>query len=67
MATPVITKNARVTGPAREKLAAQMRKKYERGATVRDLHAETGRSFGAIQKLLAEAGATMRPRGGARK
>ena len=62
-----VARGARVTGVAREKLAAQMRKRYEKGATVRELHEETGRSFGAIQLLLAEAGTTMRPRGGARK
>jgi len=66
MTVQTITKGARVTGPQREKLAKSMRKAYEKGATVRTLHEETGRSFGAIQRLLAEAGTTMRPRGGAR-
>lgn len=62
-----IEKGKRVTGEEREKLKAALRAKYEAGATVRSLHEQTGRSFGAIQKLLEEAGTTMRPRGGARK
>lgn len=62
-----IAKGKRVTGADREQLKATLRKKYEAGATVRQLHEETGRSFGAIQRLLLEAGVTMRPRGGARR
>lgn len=66
MTIAMIDKGTRITGPAREKLALKLRKQYEKGATVRSLHEQTGRSFGAIQKLLEEAGTTMRPRGGSR-
>lgn len=62
-----IEKGARIVGDDRDKLKAALKAKYEAGATVRQLHQETGRSFGAIQRLLAESGVTMRPRGGARK
>lgn len=62
-----IEKGTRVVGEDREKLKTALKAKYEAGATVRQLHEETGRSFGAIQRLLAESGVTMRPRGGARK
>lgn len=64
--TPV-AKGKRVTGSDRDKLALAMKTRYEKGATIRQLHEETGRSFGAIQRLLNEAGVQMRPRGGARK
>lgn len=64
MTTTAVPKGKRVTGKDRDKLAAALKKKYDKGATVRQLHAETGRSFGAIQKLLEDAGTTMRPRGG---
>lgn len=62
-----IGKGRRITGEDRAALIAHMRVRYEAGATVRVLHAETGRSFGAIQRLLAESGTQMRPRGGSRK
>lgn len=64
--TAPIKKGARITGDERETLKADLKKAYEGGATIRELHEETGRSFGAIQRLLLEAGVTMRPRGGAR-
>lgn len=64
--TPIV-KGKRVVGEDRDKLKAALKAKYEAGATVRTLHEETGRSYGAIQKLLVEAGVTMRPRGGNRK
>lgn len=62
-----ISKGTRVTGTDRDKLAEALKKRYEGGATIRELNAETGRSFGAIQRLLSEAGVTMRARGGARR
>lgn len=62
-----IGKGRRITGEDRAKLVAHMRKRYEEGATVRVLNEETGRSFGAIQRLLAESGTLIRPRGGSRK
>lgn len=57
-------KNAHVTGPDRERLAADLKKRYEAGASIRDLITATGRSYGFIHDLLLEAGATMRKRGG---
>jgi len=32
---------------------------------IRDIAAETGRSYGFVHRVLAESGATMRSRGGA--
>ncbi|MFI7042605.1 helix-turn-helix domain-containing protein [Microbispora rosea] len=61
---PVIPKNARVTGPERDRLAADLKKSYEAGATIRDLIRDTGRSYGFIHDVLVQAGATLRKRGG---
>ena len=60
-----IKKGARITGANRDKLAATITKKYEGGASIRELAASTGRSYGFVHRLLSESGATMRGRGGA--
>jgi hypothetical protein len=65
-AASTIEKGKRITGQDRVALASDLKKRYEKGATVRELHEQTGRSFGAIQRLLAEAGTAVRPRGGSR-
>lgn len=65
--TEPIKKGKRVTGEERDALAADLKRRYEGGETIRQLHDATGRSFGAIQRLLSEAGVTMRPRGGANR
>lgn len=58
-----IPKGIQLTGPSREQLATHLRWNYERGATIRALATETGRSYGSIRRLLTESGTTMRPRG----
>lgn len=60
-----LKKGARITGASRDKLAAQITKKYEGGASIRELAESTGRSYGFVHRLLSENGATMRGRGGA--
>jgi hypothetical protein len=60
-----LTKGKRVTGGDRSSLSDQLRKKYEGGASIRALAAETGRSYGFIHRILSESGATLRGRGGA--
>ena len=40
-------------------------KRYAAGASIRDLAAASGRSYGFIHGLLCEAGVTLRGRGGA--
>lgn len=52
-------------GPERDRLAADLKKKYDAGASIRALAEETGRSYGAVHRLLGEAGAVFRARGGA--
>jgi hypothetical protein len=53
-----------VTGPARLKLGAELKKAYGRGASVRVLAEGCGRSYGFVHRVLTEAGTTMRTRGG---
>lgn len=55
----------RVTGDARETLARDYRSRYEQGASIRQLSEESGRSYGFVHRLLGEAGAQLRGRGGA--
>jgi hypothetical protein len=60
-----LTKGRRVTGGDRSKLASDLRKRYEGGASIRELAGETGRSYGFIRRILSESGTTLRGRGGA--
>lgn len=59
------TKGTRITGDARDKLARQLKAKYERGATIRGLAESIGRSYGFVRNVLEESGVTLRGRGGA--
>jgi hypothetical protein len=58
-------KGRRVTGGERDKLSAELRKKYESGTSIRALAEETGRSYGFVHRILTESGTTLRGRGGA--
>lgn len=60
-----LKKGSRVTGAARDKLAADLKKKYDAGASIRALAEETGRSYGFVHRMLSESGVTLRGRGGA--
>jgi hypothetical protein len=60
-----LKKGSRVTGAAREKLAADLKRKYESGASIRALAEETGRSYGFVHRMLSEADVSLRGRGGA--
>lgn len=66
MAEVDMSKNKRVTGEAREEVSKMLRERYEQGASIRDLVEASGRSFGWVNTMLRESGATIRPRGGAR-
>ena len=48
----------------RDQLLHELRNAYESGASIRNLVAATGRSYGSIHNLLRESGTTMRSRGG---
>ena len=60
-----LTKGRQITGPERDKIAARLRDQYTQGASIRDLMAQTGRSYGWTHRLLRESGVTLRGRGGA--
>jgi hypothetical protein len=53
-----------IKGPARQKIGAELKKAYDKGASVRTLAQGCGRSYGFVHRLLTEAGTTMRTRGG---
>jgi len=52
------------TKTTRDRLLDELRNEYERGASIRNLAATTGRSYGSIHGMLRESGTTMRSRGG---
>ncbi|MEV5887345.1 helix-turn-helix domain-containing protein [Streptomyces sp. NPDC052020] len=54
-----------IPGPERDTVAAELKAKYETGASIRALAEETGRSYSSVHRLLADVGVTFRSRGGA--
>jgi predicted transcriptional regulator len=58
-------KGRRVTGAERDKLTADLKKKYSAGASIRQLAENTGRSYGFVHRVLSESGVALRGRGGA--
>lgn len=64
MRITTFTKGARLTGDARVMLRADLEYRYvEQRKPIRVLAAETGRSYGAVHAMLAEAG-VLRTKGG---
>ena len=62
---PVLPKGARIIGTDRTKLAVELKKQYDKGKSIRELAVAHGRSYGFVHRVLAEAGVTLRSRGGA--
>lgn len=60
-----LAKGKRITGGERNKLASDLKKRYDSGTSIRDLAADTGRSYGFVHRVLTESGVTLRGRGGA--
>jgi predicted transcriptional regulator len=60
-----VKKGARITGAERNKLANELKKKYQGGASIRALAEETGRSYGFVHRILSENEVVLRSRGGA--
>jgi hypothetical protein len=60
-----LKKGSRVTGTERDKLAHDLRRKYDNGQSIRALAESTGRSYGFVHRILSESGASLRGRGGA--
>jgi predicted transcriptional regulator len=60
-----IRKGVRITGHTRDQLARDLKKRYEKGASIRSLAESTGRSYGFVHRVLCESGVQLRGRGGA--
>lgn len=60
-----LKKGSRVTGGDRDRLAADLRRKYDSGESIRALASSTGRSYGFVHRILSESGTSLRGRGGA--
>ena len=60
-----LAKGIRITGDRRDRMAGDLKRKYESGASIRTLADSTGRSYGFVHRILGEAGASLRGRGGA--
>jgi hypothetical protein len=60
-----LKKGSRVTGSERDRLAADLRRKYDDGESIRALASATGRSYGFVHRILSESGRQLRGRGGA--
>ncbi|MET7931331.1 helix-turn-helix domain-containing protein [Streptomyces sp. NPDC005349] len=60
-------KGKRITGAAREKIAAQIKTAYENGASIRAIAQDKERSYGFVHRILTEADVTLRGRGGANR
>jgi transposase-like protein len=60
-----LKKGTRVTGGERDRLAADLKRKYDGGASIRTLAQTTGRSYGFVHRMLSESGTSLRGRGGA--
>ncbi|ANZ36028.1 transcriptional regulator [Lentzea guizhouensis] len=65
MTARTTAKGKRITGEARVKMAADLKKKYEKGASIRALAEDTNRSYGFVHRVLSESGVVLRGRGGA--
>ena len=65
MAETEIKKGARIVGATRDKLATDLKKRYEGGASIRDIAESTGRSYGFVHRILSENEVSLRSRGGA--
>ena len=60
-----LKKGSRVTGDDRTSLASDLKKRYEKGESIRLLAESSGRSYGFVHRILTESGTTLRGRGGA--
>lgn len=60
-----LKKGTRITGSERDKMAVDLKGRYEAGESIRLLAQSSGRSYGFVHRILTESGATLRGRGGA--
>ncbi len=60
----VVGKWTRLTGEERDEFCTQVAHMYrEQDMSIREIGQQVGRSYGAVHRLLTEAGVTFRPRG----
>lgn len=59
-----IEQGVKITGEKRAELAQDVKTRYEKGSSIRELGFEMGRSYGFVHRLLEEAGVQFRHRGG---
>ncbi|MFD7691654.1 helix-turn-helix domain-containing protein [Streptomyces sp. NPDC059781] len=59
-------KGKQITGTARAELAREMKEQYENGLSIRAIAEAHGRSYGFVHRVLTEADAPLRSRGGNR-
>ncbi|MFI2376185.1 helix-turn-helix domain-containing protein [Streptomyces sp. NPDC018964] len=59
-------KGKQITGRARAELAREMKEQYENGLSIRAIAEAHGRSYGFVHRVLTEADAPLRSRGGNR-
>jgi len=59
-----VKKSPQKSNKTREQLLHELRSAYEQGASIRNLAATIGRSYGSVHSMLRESGTTMRSRGG---
>ncbi len=59
-----VKKGTRLTGDDRAKMATTVTRMYSQGKSIRDISAETGRSYGFVHRVLSENDVTLRGRGG---
>jgi hypothetical protein len=60
-----LKKGSRITGAERDRLATELKRKYDGGQSIRALAQTTGRSYGFIHRILSESETPLRGRGGA--
>nr|WP_281259473.1 helix-turn-helix domain-containing protein [Streptomyces glaucescens] len=60
----VVDKGKQITGTARVELAREMKRQYEQGLSIRAIAEAHGRSYGFVHRVLTEAEAPLRNRGG---
>ncbi|MEV6154940.1 helix-turn-helix domain-containing protein [Nonomuraea sp. NPDC052129] len=59
-----LPKNKRIVGAERAQLAEAVAQQYASGESIRLIALNIGRSYGFVHRLLGEAGAELRHRGG---
>jgi hypothetical protein len=63
---PALEPQQRLSEEERQKIGAELRRRYDQGHSIRGICVETGYSIGRVRRLLELAGVTFRARGGSR-